>query len=332
MTNWFPQQTNRAPEFTGTGWLNSEHPLHLADLYGQPVLVLIWDYSCINSLRILPYVREWQRRYAAAGLVIIGVHTPRFRFGREHAQVAWAVERLGLDFPVVLDDEYALWNAYQNRFWPAVYLIDGRGFLRYQRAGASHMMETERAIQTLLREMTPQHELPPPIPDPDRMTRPAATPELRAGLEGGALGNPEGYADRVPVLYNLPNDYDEDTFYLNGAWQAAHQHLIYKGQTEGTIRLHYVANNVYAILSPHAELVERMLHPEPTSVEVWQDALPVMDDDRGEDLNEGGHLLVDRPRLYHLVQNASFGAHELTLRVRRPGFTLYAFTFESTAV
>lgn len=323
----------RAPELASADWLNTPQPLTLRGLRGGAVLVDFWEYSCVNCLRTLPYLREWHRRYAPH-LTIIGVHTPEFPFGREKELIAQAVHDQEIGYPVVLDNAFEIWDAFANRFWPAKYLIDGDGYIRYQSHGEGGYGEFERAIQAVLRERDPNLELPPPMQPLRPEDAPGAvcyraTPELHAGLDRGALGNPEGYGRGAPMLYILPRERPRGAFYVSGAWQAGVQHLAYQGQTEAVIRLPYEAVEVKAVLSPQPEQLDRLVHPEAAAVEIWQDDAPLPEALRGDDVTADGRVLVDRPRLYHLVRNAGFEAHELVLRTKARGFTLFAFQFTS---
>lgn len=327
----------RAPEFGAGEWLNTPNRITMNSLRGRVVLVDIWEYSCINCLRTLPYLREWHTRYADKGLTIIGVHVPEFAFGREKLQVEAAIREQQLEYPVLLDNTSETWDAFATRAWPSKYLIDHRGYIRYMSQGEGGYGEFERAIQAALLERDADVVLPPvmlPMRDEDKpgavCYRP--TPELHAGLYDGALGNPQGYGGRVPVFYKMPDERAVNGFYVEGAWQAGNEYLSYQGQTEGLIKLPYEAVEVNAVLTPHVETVERMLHPQTVSVEIWQDDLPLTDKIRGFDVQEEGRVLVDRPRMYNLVRNGDFGKHELTLRVRTRGFALYSFTFTSCVV
>jgi len=139
-----------APEFTGIEqWLAST-PLTMAGLRGKVVLVDFWTYSCINCLRTLPHVNRWAETYRDQGLVVVGVHTPEFPFERSTANVTTAMRRFGVKHPVAQDNRYATWQAYSNRYWPAKYLIDAQGRIRYQHFGEGRYEETEAAIQALL--------------------------------------------------------------------------------------------------------------------------------------------------------------------------------------
>ncbi len=322
----------RAPEFGRGQWLNSEHPLMMTGLRGQAVLVDIWEYTCINCLRTLPYLREWHRRYADKGLTIVGVHTPEFRFGRERQPLEAAIRDLDIPYPVLMDNQYETWDAFANRFWPSKYLIDQRGYIRFQSHGEGGYDEFERAIQAVLLEDQPELALPPVMQPLREEDRPGAvcyrpTPELSAGLHHGALGNPQGYASGAPVFYTMPEQRQRGAFYAEGAWQAGGEYLTFQGSAEGIIRLPYEAVEVNAVLTSHVEAVERMLHPQTVDVEIWQDDLPLPEARRGDDVTPEGRVLVDQPRMYNLVRNPDFEQHELTLRVRTRGFALYSFSF-----
>jgi len=190
-------ETVLAPELEGGNWIQ-HGPVSLKELRDKAVVLIdFWDYTCVNCIRTLPYVVEWNRRYAKSGLVIVGVHAPEFSFAREGSHVAEAAARFGLEYPIVLDNEYAIWRAYSNRFWPAKYLIDSKGRIRYYHFGEGSYQESEVAIQGLLRELSPTVSLPPPM-EPMRDTdQPGAvcyrvTPELYLGHARGQFGNPEG--------------------------------------------------------------------------------------------------------------------------------------------
>lgn len=321
-----------APEFPPGDWLNTPRPLSVQALRGRVFLVDIWDYTCVYWLRTLPYIREWYARYAPYGLEVIGVHTPAFAFGRERRQVELATQEFGVRYPVFLDNEFRVWNAYNNRFWPARYLIDRHGLIRYSDFGEGGYAEFERVIQALLREVDSSIDLPPimqPLRDEDRpeVKRKRPTSELRGGLEGGALGNPEGYAGHIPVLYRLPRQRTSGAFYVAGAWQAGRDYLAYQGSGEGIIQLPYDAVEVNAVLSPHSDAVERLLHPDAVSVEIWQDERPIDDERRGADLTADGRVIINRPRIYNLVRNPAHESHELTIRVQARGVAVYAFSF-----
>jgi thiol-disulfide isomerase/thioredoxin len=141
-----------APELTAETWLNTEHPLRLADLGGKVVLLEMWTFGCINCQRVIPHLQAWHDSYASQGLVVIGNHYPEFAYERDPDELGQALERLGVTYAVSQDNDGATWRAYGNRYWPTLYLIDKRGRLRYQHIGEGAYSGTESAIQSLLAE------------------------------------------------------------------------------------------------------------------------------------------------------------------------------------
>jgi hypothetical protein len=263
---------------------------------------------------MLAELHAWQQRY---DLAFVGVHVPRRSFERETTQVAQALADLGLAHPTLLDNELAAARTFGLPALPYVYLIDARGQIVDH--SAPPLGALERTLARLLAESSRMAALPP-VPE-----RTLDIHALHTGAALGVLGNVEGYAVHAPMLYRLPQQRRIGRFYVEGAWRAADERITYEGTTEGTIYLPYRAVEVYAILSPHHELIDRLLHPEPTALEVWQDGGPLADAQRGDDLTSDGRVLVERPRLYHLIRSGGREPHELTLRVRTGGLSLYGF-------
>lgn len=337
----------RAPDYAKGDWINSA-PLHIESLRGRVVLTDIWDFTCINCIRTLPYLVEWHRRYAALGLTIVGVHSPEFAFAKDRRQVEAAAQRFGLEYPIVLDNDYKTWTAYANRYWPAHYLIDVNGYIRHSQYGEGGYREFEQAIQTLLLERDPSIDLPEPMPAVRPEDQPGAvcyraTPELHTGFDRGALGNSEGYPARgATMFYREPPQPQRmhGAFYAAGAWRAQVDHLASAGETS-TLILPYQAVTVNAVMSPSGDPLELMLnisdaHAQPlppVDVFITQNDRPL------DELNAGGDIIfdadgrsrvrVDVPRMYNLVNHPDFGDFELRLTPNRPGFAIYAFTFTS---
>src|SRR5687768_15187027 len=219
-----------APEFAPGEWLNTPYPLRMADLRGYAVLVDIWDFTCLNCLRTLPYLTAWHRAYRELGACFVGIHTPEFAFAKDRRQVEAALRRHQIEYPVLLDNEQRNWDAFANRYWPTVYLIDAHGYIRYQHSGEGSYAETEAALAALVREASSPHSAawPGPVGALREEDEPGAvcyrvTPELHAGYHRGALGNPEGYLPRsLPALYRLPPAAErlDGYFYAAGTWQA----------------------------------------------------------------------------------------------------------------
>ncbi|MDW0143860.1 MAG: thioredoxin family protein, partial [Nitrososphaeraceae archaeon] len=152
-------QFKKAPEFTGiTSYINT-NATKLSDLKGKVVLVDFWTYSCINCIRTLPYLVDWNHKYSDKGLVIVGVHSPEFEFEKNIDNVKQAVTRFGIEYPVLLDNDHGTWNAFQNSYWPRKYLVDSEGYIRYDHIGEGGYVETENAIKNLLSERSNQQSI-----------------------------------------------------------------------------------------------------------------------------------------------------------------------------
>jgi thiol-disulfide isomerase/thioredoxin len=247
----------RAPEFPpDVAWLQGG-PLKMADLRGRPVLIDFWDYTCVNCLRTLPYVREWHRRYGSLGLTVVGVHAPEFSFAHNADHVRRAVAEHAIEYAVVVDNDYAVWQAYANRYWPAKYLVDGEGYLRYYHFGEGGYAETEGAIQVLLRDAFPQIILPDlmaPVRDEDK---PGAvcyrvTPELYLGYQRGRIGNTSGLEPDKPATYRGLGKHAEGHFYLEGDWLLGAESVARPVGATGESRLHvkYMAKEVNLVIAP----------------------------------------------------------------------------------
>ena len=321
----------QAPELTGGYWVNSE-PLSMQALRGKVVLIDFWDYTCVNCIRTLPYVTEWHRRYSAHGLVAIGVHAPEFSFAKELDGVRKGLETFGIEYPVVMDNGYAIWQAFANRYWPAKYLIDKDGYIRYFHPGEGAYPETEAAIQALLREVAPEAAFPEPMTPVRETDAPGAvcyrvTPELYLGYQRGRIGNPAGYVPKETASYSDPGVQAEGFFYLHGEWRADEEYVMkpWGSESESRVSLRYTAKEVNLVMNPLLGKTCRLY--------LSQDGVPLEKADTGEDAryqDDGrAYVDVDSPRMYRLVNNREIGSHELTLATASPGLAMYAFTFVS---
>lgn len=316
----------RAPEI-GRVWLNSA-PLNLRQLRGKVILIDFWDYTCVNCLRTLPYVQGWHLRYGDMGLVVIGIHTPEFTFAQYEANVERGIQEFGLTYPIVIDSNYELWQAFANRYWPAKYLIDKDGYIRYAHFGEGAYAETETQLQNLLREVNPNAQFPPvmqPVRDSDV---PGAicyqpTPELYLGHRRGRIGNEGGFIEDETANYGFTGDLKDQVFYLRGRWHASAEYISFVGG-EGSIVLRYEAAAVNLVMGSGED--------SPIEVEVLQDGRPLTQAQATPDVRISKlmtFLRVERPRMYAMVDNHSFGVHLLELRCKTPGLRAYAFTFTS---
>lgn len=324
-------RTQRAHELYGDFWFNSE-PVPVAALRGQVILIEFWDYTCINCLRTLPYLKEWHRKYQPFGLVVVGVHTPKFPFGRDPEEVRKAIQRFGIEYPVVMDNDGTIAARYENRFWPAMILVDRDGFIRFQNVGEGNYGVTEHMIQSLLYDAGVDEQLPEPMEPLRNEDKPAAvcykvSPELFAGYLRGSIGNVEGYSPESEVRYIDPELYLEGRFYASGVWMNE-KNSLRLSEGEGSIILTYHAVEVNAVVKPEKE--------KGFEVTVVQDGFPLTGENKGADIliaaDGRSYFVVDGPRMYNLVRNREYGEHTLRLDVSSTSFGLYSLTFVSCAI
>jgi thiol-disulfide isomerase/thioredoxin len=327
-----PGTAAAVPAFDGNaGWVNSP-PLQPGDLQGKIVLVDFWEYTCINCLRTLPYMEAWYRRYHDDGLVIVGVHSPEFGFSGDKKNVADAAKHLGIAWPIVLDDKYAIWQRYKNSAWPHEYLFDQKGALIEDVAGEGNYQATEARIQALIRAQNPQATLPPlmALLPQDSYDKPGAVCYPRTAemlVEQSSIGNPaasgDGMSDRQK-FEDGANGHKDGTLYLQGTWRITRQAAVSEG-IHGYAAMRYHAIQVVGVLTPEDGKSVR--------VDVTQDGKPVPKEDAGGDLHYDGagnsYVAVDAAREYDLVMNAKFGQHELELQPADYGLGVYSFAFES---
>jgi cytochrome c biogenesis protein CcdA/thiol-disulfide isomerase/thioredoxin len=305
-----------APEFTETQrWFNTpgNRPLTLAGLRGRVVLIDFWTYTCINCLRTLPYLKAWDATYRADGLTIVGVHTPEFAFEHDATNVASAIGRFGLRYPVVQDNQMGTWNAYGNQYWPADYLIDARGQVRYATFGEGDYSQTETAIRALLAEAghaVGARSRPTGVIVPSEQT----TPETYLGTaraQGWANGPQAGQHD----YGSPPSGLALNEFAYGGAWSIAAQPAT--AISGASVEAEVQAKNVYLVLSSSG------VRPRP--LRVLLDGRPVPPTEEGADVR-AGTVTVRTQRLYTLLSFPRPERHRLTLRFA-PGISGYAFTF-----
>ena len=334
-----------APELVGTQeWVNSD-PLKIEELRGKIVLIDFWTYTCVNCIRTLPYLKVWHSKYADDGLVIIGVHTPEFQFEHDIDNVRQAVSDYGVGWPVVQDNNFDTWDAFNNRYWPAKYLIDRNGVIRYQHYGEGAYAETEAKIRELLEEtgvnvsaITP---LLAPNQDLDFAFKNSIGAEITAELYGGYdrscgfyalysnsfIANPEYCKSKDQVFdYTDDGSRKDHYLYLQGSWLAENESLRHARETndyEDYMRLRFSAKSVNIVLTPELEETFKVL--------VKLDGEYLNEYNKGEDVvieDDGkSYLVVDKPRLYAVVEAPEYGTYELELSSNSSDFALFAFTF-----
>lgn len=306
-----------APEFTETqDWFNTPggRPLTLEQLRGKVVLIDFWTYTCINCIRTLPYLKAWYATYHHEGFEIVGVHTPEFAFEHEASNVAAAIRRFDIHYPVVQDNRYGTWDAYGNEYWPADYLIDAAGKVRYATFGEGDYERTETAIRALLAEAGypvggMSHPTGVIVPSSE------ATPETYLGTnraQGWVNGPLSGTHDYGNAAHP---DLALNAFAYGGTWHIEGQPAT--AISHATIEAQVQAKNVYLVLSSAGEL--------PRKLHVLLDGRPISASDAGSDVH-GSTVTVRNQRLYTLVSLPSDQRHRLKLELE-PGISGYAFTF-----
>lgn len=315
-------QYPKAPELAGIdGYLNTGgKPITLASLRGNVVLVDFWTYSCINCLRTLPYLEAWYDKYKDQGLVIIGVHTPEFAFEHVTQNVANAIARLGVTYPVVQDNEYATWNAFGNQYWPHEYLIDIDGYIVHDHAGEGEYDVTERAIQQALAERAARAgaSLPPTtttvtVPQTDLSA--IQSPETYFGSNRNEyFGNGQRGVSGVQT-FSLPQSVLHNMLYLGGTWNINPEYA----QTQGSanIEYYYKAHDINFVASA----------PTPVTIKILLDGKPV-GNLAGSDVDPTtSTATIQEDRLYNLVHDAAAGAHTIEIQIPGAGLQAYTFTF-----
>jgi len=307
----------RAPDFTGNQrWFNTGgRALTLRALRGKVVLVDFWTYTCINCIRTLPALKAWDERYRSRGLTIVGVHTPEFEFEHEAGNVHAAIRQNGLRYAVAQDNAYSTWTAWGNQYWPAKYLIDTRGRVRYAHFGEGAYGETDAAIRSLLREAGAARLGAEVRARTESPSRGVSTPETYLGYERADRFLPQGPLPgrrRYPAFRRpLP----PDAFTISGVWDVDAESA--RAVRGGRLRARFGARRVFLVLSSAGGA--------PRRVRLFLDGRPLGSAEAGADAR-GGAVTVRRQRLYRLVSLPRVERRELELRLD-PGVTAYAFTF-----
>jgi thiol-disulfide isomerase/thioredoxin len=316
----------RLPGFDGaTGWLNSS-PLTAEDLGGKVVLVDFWTYTCINWLRTLAYVRAWAEKYRDQGLIVVGVHTPEFPFEADIDNVRTAAKTMRVDYPIALDSDYRVWDAFGNRYWPAVYIADSEGRIRQHHFGEGAYDECEWAIQMLLHEAG-AYGIDDDLvsPELDGFEAQADWPNLGSSEtylsyeQGRNFASPGGASFDEPHTYKVPDLLELNQWALAGEW-TIEQRASVLNKADGGIVFRFHARDVHLVLrsrEPGRSVPFRVLvDKEPPG------------DTHGLDVDNQGHGTVIEPRLYQLVRQPG-GIADRTLEIdfRSPGVEAYVFTF-----
>jgi cytochrome c biogenesis protein CcdA/thiol-disulfide isomerase/thioredoxin len=318
-------EARKAPPLMGaTQWLNSP-PLNDESLRGKVVLVDFWTYSCINCLRTLPYLKAWDEKYRAQGLVIIGVHAPEFAFEKDLNNVEKAVRDLGIKYPVAIDNQYAIWNAYQNEYWPAHYLIDAQGRIRHQHFGEGAYQETEQMIQSLLKEAHQGLALNDDLVKVAGVGATAAaagvqkSPETYLGYARQEnFVSPEPVNKDQPARYSTPHRLAADQWALSGMWQIAKESAALE-TAGGSISYHFRGRDLHLVLGTLAD--------KPVRFKVTLDG-KAPGNDHGMDTDAQGNGVINGQRLYQLIrQNGKIKDRTFRIEFLDADAEAFAFTF-----
>ena len=303
----------KAPEIiTGGDWFNSE-PLTLEQLRGKVVLVDFWTYSCINCIRTMPYLRDWYEKYNDKGFEIIGVHSPEFEFEKEASNVSKAISDFEIKYPVVQDNEFKTWRAYNNRYWPAKYLIDKNGTIRYTHFGEGEYDKTEETIQKLLKETGAEVT--------NEVNK--STYEVYSQSHEAYLGyerieylvSPEPVTEDTKQTFTHPSTLQDNTFSLEGAWIIGSQKAM--PDANAFLRFNFSAKNVYLVMNPKNGTTGK--------VKIYIDD-QLVGDQGGKDVADN-IVTIDSDRLYELVNLKEPGRHILKLEFLDGNVEAFAFTF-----
>jgi hypothetical protein len=307
------------PSFAGaTEWLNSE-PLGTAELRGHVVLVNFWTWTCINWLRQEPYVRAWSQAYRDDGLIVVGVHTPEYSFEHESDGVRRAIGARAIGYPIAVDNDYAVWNAFANHYWPALYFVDRDDIIRDQHFGEGRYEQSESVIQKLLgveRQSVPVEGLGVEAAADWEHLR---TPETYLGYwRSGQFASPQRPALDDSLAYALPEALRLNHWALAGEWTIGAENVALD-QAGGTIAFRFHARDAHLVLS----LTTR----EPIPFRVLLDGEPP-GPSSGVDVDEDGHGVLREGRIYQLVrQHDAVRDRVLEITFLEPGAEAYAFTF-----
>ncbi len=315
----------RAPSLDGAvEWLNSP-PLTAEQLRGKVVLVDFWTYSCINCIRTVPFVRAWAEKYKDQGLVVIGVHSPEFAFEKKIDNVKQAISDFKIGYPVAVDNDHKIWRAFENNYWPAHYLIDAKGQIRYHHFGEGNYRQTEQAIQDLLHEAGSEMATSAPV-DPQAKGA-EASPDLkniRSGETYLGYERATGFASKEPLRAGVASDYTSRDLDLNewglaGTWTINPEQAVLD-RAGGEITSRFSARDLHLVLGPGKA-------GKPVRFQVTIDG-KAPGTNHGADIDADGNGTVTSTRLYQLVrQSGEVEARNFEIRFLDPGVEAYAFTF-----
>ncbi len=311
------------PELLASSWINSSG-IKTADLKGKVVLIDFWTYSCINCLRALPYVKSWHEKYKDAGLVVIGVHAPEFAFERKFSNVEKAVKDLGINYPVALDNDYEIWNAFSNQFWPAHYFIDRNGKIRAHHFGEGEYERSEKIIQMLLKENGVNANPKDIAPETIGVGQQALKSEKRSPETYLGYDRSEGMDSPQTIQKGIAFDYTKgsnllDRHSLIGNWTIYHENILLN-KPNGKIYYRFKARDVHLVLGSNIE-------GKKIKFRVLLDGKPPLTN-KGMDIDENGYGEITTERLYQLIRiKNNPEEHDFEIEFFDSDVNAYAFTF-----
>ena len=307
MSTLHPRQSALSAIDTANVWINSER-LTAERLRGRVVLVDFWTYSCVNWLRTLPYIRAWETRYRDRGLVVVGVHAPEFEFEHDVENVQRATRELGVGYPVVLDNGFTIWRSFENHYWPAVYLVDREGDIRFHHFGEEAYEETEQAIQQLL--------------GVEEATVRVDADGLFEAADWDTLGSPETYLGSARSEHGSDPDAGRlalNHWSLTGAWSVGSEAAVLDAAV-GSVSYRFQARDLNLVLAPPARGAAVRF-----SVRIDGQA---PGDSHGLDIDAAGEGTVSEPRMYQIVrEREAVGERDFEITFLGPGVRAYVFTF-----
>lgn len=314
----------KAPDLVGiANYLNTTPETLSNKIKDSVVLYDIWTYSCINCIRTLPYITTWNEKYEDQGLLIVGIHSPEFEFEKDPNNVQNAINKHGIEYPVVLDNEMETWKAFENRYWPRKYIADHEGYIRYDHIGEGKYQETEKVIQQLLKERSVQLDtktmLDLELVNIEEFKHSMfRTPELYFGYDfaqnRNQLGNQEGFQPEKIVKYSEPKNIELHKFYLIGEWKNHKDSMELVSET-GQIKLSYNAKQINIVSENNAEL------------SIFLDGEQLSSKYGGTDITSENKLIVSEPGLYNIINSKESTSNVLDIKISGSGFKIFTFTF-----
>jgi len=314
----------KAPNLVGIAhYLNTSSEELTKKMENKVILYDIWTYSCINCIRTLPFITSWDEKYSDQGLLIIGIHSPEFEFEKDPQNVKIAIEKYGITYPVLMDNNMETWKAFENNYWPRKYIADHEGNLRYDHIGEGSYQETEKVIQQLLDErakemgfeITSENKL---VGIKEFQHTKFRTPELYFGYKfaqsRNQLGSDEGFQPERIVKYSEPNNIELNKFYPIGNWKN-HEDSMELTESTGLIKLLFNAKEVNIVTENNAQL------------KIFLDGIPLTEKHAGLDITSGNELIVSDARMYNIINSKISMSHSMEIKIQGIGLQVFTFTF-----